>query len=509
MRRSFLRHTLLLTAVHLAIRTSALLFHIYLSRRIGAAGMGRLQLVLTASGFALTLGVSGSRAACMNLTAAQRGLGRPSAMKQAIVSSLRYCALFSVFAGMLLFIGAETLAAGWIRDADAAPVLRLTGLCVPLHCTVAVLYGCFTARGRIRPLVITELTEQAVDIFITLAALQLWAGADFSRIGLAVIGGSAAGAMCSLCILGAQLLRDLHPIPNDGSRMLRPLLRLTVPLALSDYLRSGLDTAEQFLIPYGLRRAGDSYERSMADYGTICGMVFPVLMFPSVLFISLSDLLLPELSGSKARGEQQRIQRVAVSCLQCGFVFSAVIAGLLFLLGPQLGELLFHSKSAGAYLRAFSPLVLFLYTDRLVDGMLKGLGEQVACVRYNTITSFLDVVLLLVLLPRLGVTGFFITFTLTHLLNLGLSLRRLCRSARIVPDLSHALRTVTAVAAATTFCLLLPQNGTGTLVIAAALYCAFSLCLCFITDALSPELLRQFIPKKKTAGDFSRRKALI
>ncbi|MBR2080630.1 MAG: oligosaccharide flippase family protein, partial [Oscillospiraceae bacterium] len=159
MRRSFLRHTLLLTAVHLAIRTSALLFHIYLSRRIGAAGMGRLQLVLTASGFALTLGVSGSRAACMNLTAAQRGLGRPSAMKQAIVSSLSYCALFSVFAGMLLFIGAEALAAGWIRDADAAPVLRLTGLCVPLHCTVAVLYGCFTARGRIRPLVITELTE--------------------------------------------------------------------------------------------------------------------------------------------------------------------------------------------------------------------------------------------------------------------------------------------------------------------------------------------------------------
>lgn len=471
--------------------------------------MGRLQLVLTAGGFALTLGISGARAACMNLTAAQRGLGRPAAMKRAIVLSLTYCALLSAFAGVLLFCGAETLAAKWIRDADAAPALRLTGICVPLHCTVAVLYGCFTARGRIRPLVITELAEQAVDILVTLAALQLWAGSDFSRIGTAVIGGSAAGAICSLCILGAQLLRDLRPIANDGTRMLRPLLHLAVPLALSDYLRSGLDTAEQFLIPYGLRRAGGSYERSMTDYGTICGMVFPVLMFPSVLFLSLSDLLLPELSGSKARGERQRIRRVAASCLQCGFVFSAVIAGLLFLLGPQLGELLFRSRSAGAYLRAFSPLVLFLYTDRLVDGMLKGLGEQVACVRYNTVTSFLDVTLLLVLLPRLGVTGFFITFTLTHLLNLGLSLRRLCRSAQIAPDFRHAAQTVTAVAAATTFCLLLPQGGIGSLMIAAALYCALSICLCFLTDALYPELLRPFFPQRKTTGENSRRKAAI
>ena len=50
---------------------------------------------------------------------------------------------------------------------------------------------------------------------------------------------------------------------------------------------------------------------------------------------------------------------------------------------------------AGRLLRLFAPVALVLYLDALVDGMLKGLSEQVANVRYNTITSALDVALLL------------------------------------------------------------------------------------------------------------------
>lgn len=496
-RRSFLRHTVLLTAVHLTLRTAALLFHIYLSGQIGAAGMGRLQLILTAGGFALTLGISGSRAACMNLTAAQRGLGRASAMKQAIRLSLRYCALLSAFAGALLFFGAEGICALWIKDRSAVPALRLLGLCVPLHCLAAVLFGCFTARGRIRPLAIAELTEQAVEIAATLLLLHVWTDADFSRICIAVIAGAGIGALFSVLLLGFLLLRDLRPIPDDGSRMLRPLLSLTIPLALSDYLRSGLETTEQFLIPYGLSRAGGSYERSMSDYGTICGMVFPVLMFPSVLFSSLSDLLLPELSGRKARGERLRVQSVVSSCLKVGAVFSAMIAGLAFLLGPRLGRLLFQSEAAGAYLRAFAPLVLFLYLDRLVDGMLKGLGEQVACVRYNTITSFLDVALLLVLLPRFGVTGYFVTFAATHLLNFGMSLGRLCRASALTPDFLHAARTV-AVAALSVMlvgCFPVPDGVFPAMYLTALFLCLY-VSLCLLTGALETRTLRLFLPRR-------------
>ena len=82
---------------------------------------------------------------------------------------------------------------------------------------------------------------------------------------------------------------------------------------------------------------------------------------------------------------------------------------------------------AGRLLRLFAPVALVLYLDALVDGMLKGLSEQVANVRYNTITSALDVALLFVLLPRYGLGGYVFTFIAAHLVNFALSLRRLLR----------------------------------------------------------------------------------
>lgn len=76
-------------------------------------------------------------------------------------------------------------------------------------------------------------------------------------------------------------------------------------------------------------------------------------------------------------------------------------------------------------MRVFAPLALVLYMDALTDGMLKGLSEQVANVRYNTLTSALDAVLLVLLLPRWGLGGYIFAFAATHLLNFTLSLRRL------------------------------------------------------------------------------------
>ena len=71
-------------------------------------------------------------------------------------------------------------------------------------------------------------------------------------------------------------------------------------------------------------------------------------------------------------------------------------------------------------------MIPFLYCDAITDAMTKGLGQQRVCVRYNILTSFLDVVFLFLLLPVCGMKGYFFSFLVTHLLNFFLSMRRLC-----------------------------------------------------------------------------------
>ena len=163
----------------------------------------------------------------------------------------------------------------------------------------------------------------------------------------------------------------------------------------------------------------------MAAYGTVHGMVFPILMFPAAILYSLSDLLLPELARCRAEGDARRIRALSERCLHLTTLFACGVAALEFLLAEPLGLLLYQSREAGMYLRLFAPLALILYPDAIVDGMCKGLGRQVSCVRNNTITSLMDIAMLWFLLPRLGMGGYILTFAVTHAVNFYLSLQLL------------------------------------------------------------------------------------
>ena len=88
---------------------------------------------------------------------------------------------------------------------------------------------------------------------------------------------------------------------------------------------------------------------------------------------------------------------------------------------------LYDNEEAGNFLKRYAFLVPMLYCDSITDAMLKGLGQQKKSVQYNIFTSTLDVVFLYLLLPKYGMMGYFFSFLITHLINFGLSLRRLLK----------------------------------------------------------------------------------
>ena len=199
---------------------------------------------------------------------------------------------------------------------------------------------------------------------------------------------------------------------------------------MADTLRSGLNTIEDLIIPRQLALFAGTVN-AMADYGMIRGMVFPVLMFPAAVLVSLAELLIPEFSRCAAQGSRTRVQYLAKQGLRASMLFGLCTGGLLFTLSDVLGELLYQEPQVGGLLRLYAPFVPMLYMDALVDAMCKGLGQQNANARYNTLTSFLDVVFLWVLLPKWGLGGYYVSFAATHLINFALSLQRLVRVSGI------------------------------------------------------------------------------
>ena len=98
-----LYNALLLTFVELLLRGVTMLFQRVLVAKIGAAGLGLLQLVLTVGGFAMTLGLAGLRVTAMYLCAEEYGKGSLSGMQCAIRCCLKTGTIISAIAGLILF----------------------------------------------------------------------------------------------------------------------------------------------------------------------------------------------------------------------------------------------------------------------------------------------------------------------------------------------------------------------------------------------------------------------
>ncbi len=81
--------------------------------------------------------------------------------------------------------------------------------------------------------------------------------------------------------------------------------------------------------------------------------------------------------------------------------------------GRPLAEALYGSAEAGSYLVILGPAMPLMYLESMVDGAMKGVGEQKAVFRYSMWDSCLRIVGVLLLLPRFGMKGFLFVILLS------------------------------------------------------------------------------------------------
>lgn len=190
--------------------------------------------------------------------------------------------------------------------------------------------------------------------------------------------------------------------PGRGTGFFQKAVSIGVPVTLSSTVRTGLSAAENVLIPRGLTAFGFSSEQALSKYGVIAGMAMPLLTFPAAFLLSFSSLMIPELTDAAARLRQASIRYMTERVLRFALLFSAPAAAIFFFFADGIGRLLFTEGEVIVYIRLLAPIVPLFYLDAVIDGMLKGLGEQLRYLGYNIIDSAVRVGLIAFGLPFLG-----------------------------------------------------------------------------------------------------------
>ena len=415
MRQSYLKNAALMTGADVLLRLAGMGLRIYLANALGGEGMGLYQLVLAVYALFVTLATAGVSVAATRLMAEELSRGRAEA-RGMLVRLLAAGLGLGVFAMAAQFGLAGLAAAWWLGDARAAGALRAAAFGMPWMAVSAVLRGFFIARRRVEPNVLSQLAEQTVRIGVVYVVLEqgILRGWDNGRKCTAVLAATALSEAVSACMMLLFYHREARRCfagekarrPRDPARRLWDILW---PVEGGRCLASALHTAENMLVPACLALAlgaEGGRDAAVARYGSLKGMALPLLTFPFGLLGSLSVLLMPEITQAHIRGETARLQALVDRMLRLTGYFSALAGAVFWVLGCPLARTLYHSPGAGFYLEVLGPAMPLLYFESMVDGAMKGMGEQKAAFRYSVWDSILRIVGVVLLLPRYGMPGF-------------------------------------------------------------------------------------------------------
>lgn len=497
-RRLFFYNGILLTMVGVAVRTVTLLFNAYVSRAVGAEGVGLFTLIGTVYGFAVTFATSGISLTMTRLVAGVIGEGREGEVLGILKSGVMYSLFFGVTASAALLFGAPFFARYILADLRTVASIRILSLSLVPIALSSVFSGYFVGVKRVTANAAAQVLSQVFRMVLTVSLIANLSslGVEYACIALSL--GSMLSELFFCTVSFVELVIDrrkkkYHSARGGGHR--GAVVSMALPLAFSAYIRSLLLTVEHALIPNRLRHRGETGSEAISSYGTLHGMALPMILYPMSTLTSFSGLLVPEFAESEGAGAKARMSRIASESMNMTLTYSVAAAVLLYLFGEELGYAVYGSYHAGYYICLLSLVVPIMYLDHVTDSMLKGIGEHVYSMWVNISDSFLSVILVWFLIPRLGISGYALVIIIMEAYNFALSLIRLRTRVKFEINIlsSVVLPGLAAVFAALMSKRLFCMNGSATGWQWLLLKAVFAVCL--FVAALT--VMRSLLPKKK------------
>lgn len=429
-RHPLIMGTAILTITGLVTRIIGFFYRIYLSRLFGEEGMGIYQLLSPVLALSFSLTAAGFQTAISKFVAGQVGLkdgSLPSRRPMAMGLLLTIPLSLACTAG--LYLGSDYIAANLLQEPRTASMIRILAPSVPLSAIHACINGYFYGIKKASVPAGTQLLEQCCRVgCVYLVSAAILAQGHTPSINVAVLG-LTIGEGCSMlaCMLAAwyhfsRYARRLFTPHSSATPGYGQLLGMVIPLTANRIVLNLLQSVESVSIPAGLRSYGYDNATALSVYGVLTGMAFPMIFFPNALTGSVSVMLLPLISESYARGDDEGIRRAVLRTVKYCFLLGFTCMGFFLAMGRLLGEGLYRSPLAGHFIRTLSLICPFLYLDTTLSSILQGLGLAGRLFLINVTSLLVRLLFILLTVPRLGIQGYLYGLLASQILQCALYL---------------------------------------------------------------------------------------
>ncbi|MDY2880951.1 MAG: oligosaccharide flippase family protein [Candidatus Borkfalkiaceae bacterium] len=413
------------TAFSFAERFLGFVYRIFLSRTLGAEGLGIYQISLSVLGLFMTMTSSGIPITVSRILTKHKAEGNTSADGAAVSSGILLTLAVSVPVTVAVLL--RSPAVGFLFSDDrcmTALTVMIPGLVITS--VYAVFRGVMWGKKQFLTYSVVELAEEAVML---LAGILLVTGLNGKTDGvrkacLAVL----ISYVFSFCVSTALYFIRKGRLSSPGKE-LKPLLTSSVPITLMRTSTSLVNTLIAVLLPARLIRYGMESAAAVGEFGKIFGMALPLIFIPSSLIGSIALVLVPELSENFYTGKFKTLRNNVEKAAKFSCFVACAVIPIFFVFGKELGAAIYSDASAGEYVSVSAIVMLPLSLSLITTSMLNSLNKEKQTLLIYSLGASALILSVLFLPKYLGAKslsfGMFFNFTVSATGNLVL-LYRVC-----------------------------------------------------------------------------------
>ena len=423
----FFLNSIIVVVSSFILQIIRLIFNIYVSNKISSEALGVFGLIMATYYFGITLATSGINISCIKVVSEELAFGNLDGVKNSSKKCIKISFLLSLIASTLFYLNADFIVKYCFQFKASQPIVTLICIALPLISFSSAVTGYFIAVRRPYKTVVGQFMEQISKLISTIFLFKLFNPTSIENICYILILCDVISEVVSFVYLLIIYYLDLKKYFSNTKKTFKVnffsrIFEILIPVALTSYLKSGISTLKQILIPSSIKKSGKNINEALSDYGKISGMAMPIIMFPSTFLIAISGLVIPEFSRYYVKADYKKIKYYTDKLLIIAFIFALFLSFIFYIFANRLSFLVYHRLDIGIYIKIFSILIPFTYVDIVIDNILKGLDKQAVVMIINIVDSVFSTIFILIFVPIFGIKAYIISIFISEILNLILSL---------------------------------------------------------------------------------------
>ena len=393
MKKSLLMNAGILAAAGIISKVIGLLYGSPLAAIIGDEGNGYYGTAYEIYTIILLISSYSIPSAMSKIISARLAVGEYKTAQRIFRCALVYVTIVGLIGSLLLFLGADVLAAG-----RAATVLRFFAPTIFVFGFLGVLRGYFQAQRTMVPSSVSQILEQIFNAIVSVGAAWILTGiagtedmskrAVYGAIGSAL--GTGSGVLVALLFMLVIYLinkdrihkiihEDQHEVLSDRE-IYRMIIMIVTPFILSTAiynLSSSLNATLFSRILMHVRHIDESRVASM--YGIFARKAKVITSLPIALSSAAASAMLPEVSALLAKGDKEKASETISKVTKVILLIAIPSAVGLFTLAKPFIMILFPQKAsvgeAALLLQFLAITVVFYSLSTISNAVLQGIGK--------------------------------------------------------------------------------------------------------------------------------------